>query len=125
MRAGLRPRPERASGLHASGRRARRNISRRMKTMRRHALAIATLGALLSLALEPAPARAADEEAYQIQVVTRTGGRFTGLVPASSRLISTLDGREKVNGADLPPELSFRLKGVNGLEGSIGLKARE
>ncbi len=65
------------------------------------------------------------EEALQIHVITKSGGRFTGLVSKSSSLAQLFGGERKLDGSKIPADLDVRLQHVNGLAGSMGLRGSE
>lgn len=73
----------------------------------------------------PRAEQAEFENALELQIVTKNGGRFTGLVAADGTVAKALGDADRVAGSDLPAGLSIRLIEPNGLQGSMGVKPAE
>lgn len=73
----------------------------------------------------PRPDQAEFESALELQIVTKNGGRFTGLVASDGAVAKAIGDAERIAGSDLPADLSIRLQQVNGIQGSMGVKPSE
>jgi hypothetical protein len=82
----------------------------------------------LSLALSfgsSAAAAAEDGPVLEVRIVTKTGGRFTGLVPKSAPIADRFAPGDTIDVTKLPRSGVIKLDGVNGLPGSMTVKVPE
>jgi hypothetical protein len=91
------------------------------------------LSAILTSTILLASSATAGEEAakgqsstvIEVRVTTKKGATFTGNVPSDSAIAKAFGDESRIEGDRLAPDLSFRLADVNGLSGSMGLRATE